>query len=60
MGSITDWSGQENFYEKKIKKVLTRGKRCDIIIESPSGDGDERRSLKIEQQTRKYKVKYGI
>ena len=40
--------------KKLSKKVLTKAKRCGIIVEL-SREG-ERRSLKIEQQERLYKA----
>ena len=38
----------EKFFEKKIKKVLTRERTCDILIELPPRGGREC-TLKIEQ-----------
>ena len=43
--------------EKISKKVLTKGRRCDILI-GRSRKGSAKRSLKIEQQReRKYETK---
>ena len=46
----------EKFFKKLLKKVLTRGKRCGIIVKlSPARETEDKRSLKIEQQERSTK-----
>ena len=44
----------EKFFKKLSKKVLTRQKRCGIIVKLSARSGRER-SLKIEQQERSTK-----
>ena len=44
--------GLKKYLKKILKKVLTKGKSCGIIIKSPV-EGDARWSLKIEQQEMK-------
>ena len=46
----------EKNFKKSLKKVLTREKRCGIIVKlSPKRETEDKRSLKIEQQERSTK-----
>ena len=48
----------KNFFKKLFKKVLTKGKRCGIIVKLSAREtlrGTAKRSLKIEQQERSTK-----